>query len=138
MARSRITITIPPDLLGAADRKADEMERSRSWLLSRALRTYLEKDAGGREGEADGRPGQADVADGVRERRDPYAPGLGARRQAQLEADLALSPEQRVALAEETARVAELRDGSPQRDRVITFERLEDFLEWERREALDW
>lgn len=99
------------------------MDRSRSWLVVEALRSYLHRTQAGtvvREPLA--------VA---------YRPGLDEQRLQQLEADLALSTEERVALAEQTALVARLRGRAPQRDRIIGFERLEDFLAWEQRENLD-
>ena len=116
-------MTVRPELVEAADRRAEEADRSRSWVFERALERYLRPDAAAR--------GAA-----VREEGAAYIPGLGPSRQAQLEADLALSPEERVGLAEETVRVAEARNGSVQRDRVILFTRLEEYLEWDRRERV--
>lgn len=120
--KTRITITIPPELLAAADRKAEELDRSRSWVLVEALRDYLDRA-----------PSPARF---VRDSSRAYVAGLGPSRQAQLEADLALDPEERVRLAEETTRLAELRGSAPVRDRVIVFDRHEDFFGWEKREAL--
>lgn len=124
MSMSRVTITIPPDVLEDADRRAQELDRSRSWVVVEALKAWLNHA-----------PASAGI---VREAPAAYAPGLGPTRRAQLEADLALGPEERVRLAEETARVPTLRGRTPLRDRVIVFDRHEDFLAWERREALDW
>ena len=59
--------------------------------------------------------------------------GLGASRLAQLTADLRLSPEARVRAAESTARVAALRQ-RPRRDRLVAFDRYEDWLDWKRRD----
>lgn len=122
MARSRISITIPAELLAAADRRAEELGCSRSWLLCEALRGHLA---------AVPLPAWA-----VGEPRADYVRGLSPGRLEQLEADLALTPEQRVRHAEQTARVAELRGPAPQRDRVIGFDHIEDFFAWERREAI--
>jgi hypothetical protein len=121
--RTRITITVRPELVEAADRKAAEADRSRSWVFERAVERYLHGGGGGGAGLA-------------REGSVAYVPGLGSSRQAQLEADLALSPEERVRLAEETARVADLRGAEPQRERIILFARLEDFMTWQRREGI--
>lgn len=72
---------------------------------------------------------EPDARAGVASRR-----GLGAQRRAQLIADLALTPEARVRAAEETARVAFLRN--PLRvQRVLTFDRYEDYLDWKALEA---
>jgi metal-responsive CopG/Arc/MetJ family transcriptional regulator len=61
------------------------------------------------------------------------ATGLGPSRTGQLQRDLQLTPEARVRAAEETMRVAELRHG-PRRDRMLAFDRYEDFLDWKRSE----
>lgn len=122
MARTRISITIPEELVRAADERARDLDRSRSWVVAEALRRYLE-------------PG---VETGVSEppaSRYATGRGLGAYRLAQLEADFALKPEQRVREAERTARVGELirRRGRPAHY-VLLFDRYEEYLEWERRQ----
>lgn len=119
MALARISITIPEDLVAAADRKAEQLDRSRSWVLVHALRRYLSEPPAT-----------------VREPEVPYATGLGAARGAQLAADLRMTPEERVLAAERTARIDTERDRAPARDRVLTFDRYEDYLDWERRDAL--
>jgi hypothetical protein len=120
MTLKRISITIPDSLVAAADERARALDRSRSWVLVEALRRYLEVPA-----TFSGRAVH-EVATG------PYALGLGPYRQAQLEADLQLTSEQRVREAERTARVAELQTPGRRRDRVLTFDRYEDYLDWER------
>jgi predicted transcriptional regulator len=123
MSLARATITIPRDLLDAADRRATKLDRSRSWVLVDALRTYLREDTAS---------GAA-----VREPAAQYVVGLGPSRQAQLEADLRITAEERARIAEETARVGDLRRRVARRSQVISFERLEDFYAWEKLEALD-
>lgn len=139
MPSSRITITIPGPLVEEADRRAAELDRSRSWVLVEALRRYLA------EPEDTGPDGRASAgAPAVRESSTPYVvPGLGPQRMAQLRADLSLEPEERVRVAEETARSGSVSTRDPALDRVISFESIEDFHRWERWEALvravpDW
>jgi hypothetical protein len=119
MATIRITITIPAELVDAADRRAADEHRSRSWVLAEALKAYVTRPA---------RATQSVEA--------ARAVGLGPSRQAQLEADLALTPEDRVRLAEQTALVRPHKRREGRRDQVLTFDRIEDFLAWEKREAL--
>ncbi len=119
MTLSRISITIPEELIVEADRKAAQLDRSRSWILVDALRQYL-----------------APRLEGVREPAVDYLAGLGPSRSAQLEADLRLTPEERVCEAERTLLVDEARGRPPARDRLLTFDRYEDYLEWQRREVV--
>ena len=51
---------------------------------------------------------------------------------ARLRSDLALTPEQRVHLAEELARTGVAGRPQPRFQRVIQFDRYEDYLEWQR------
>ena len=127
MARERITITIPRDVLAAADRRANELDRSRSWVLTDAVRCYLRTTARARHSAVAEAPARYSAASPA---------GLGAYRLAQLEADLALTPTERVLRAEQTARAVAVRERKPIRSRVVTFDRYEDFLEWKRGEDL--
>jgi len=111
---AKIAITIPEDDLAAADALARERDRSRSWVISEAVRRFT----------AD--PGRSREAGSSRG-------GIGALRRAQLVADLRLSPEARVLAAERTAQVGQAR-GRPRGQRVIGFDRYEHYLEWKRRE----
>jgi hypothetical protein len=117
MAFSRVTVTIPRDVLTAADRRARELGRSRSWVVAEALRAYARTPV-------------------VREAAaHPYAAGLGSWRTVQLDADLALTPEARVREAERTAREADLVRGAAPAHRVLQFDRYEDYLDWKNREG---
>lgn len=118
MPLSRISITIPDELVAEADRKAAELDRSRSWVLVDALRRYLSAPSAVREPGVD------------------YAAGLDSSRAAQLAADLRLTPEERVLAAERTLRVDAERGRPPLGDRVLTFDRYEDYLEWRKRDAI--
>ena len=111
----RITITIPSHLVEAADQRAKELDRSRSWVLVEALRRYLQGPA-------------------VSEPAVSYQAGIGDYRRRQLEADLRLTPEQRVREAERTARSLPAPHGS-RRDQVLAFDSFEAYLDWQQREA---
>jgi predicted transcriptional regulator len=104
----RISLTIPPDVLRRADRIAKREGRSRSWVLTDAVRRLPEPTPAG-------------------------LPRLDESRRAMLEADLALSPTERVLAAERTAREVPVRRFS---SLFVTFERFEDYLEWKRRESM--
>jgi len=122
MALARISITLPRDVLAAADRRARALDRSRSWLIVEALRTYLATPAG-----------SASV--GVRESDAPvYAVRevADARRQ-HLAADLKRSPAERLQRAEQLTRLArQVRPRRGRRQQVIGFDSYEDFYEWKK------
>ena len=111
---SRVAITIPASDLAAADAIARERQRSRSWVISEAVRRYAAE------------PVPAPPA---------FTPGLGPLRLAQLAADLRLTPEQRVRAAEQTARAARPRN-AVRAQRVIGFDDLNDYLAWKRLEDI--
>jgi predicted transcriptional regulator len=124
MPLKRITITIPDPLLTAADERSRTLERSRSWVLVDALRRYLAEETGEQTpAVAEGAPTSYG---------DRRAAGLGPYRLAQLESDLGLPVLDRVRESELAARVTELRTTPTRSQRVLTFDRYEDFLEWER------
>jgi hypothetical protein len=112
---SRIAITLPEGDLAAADRIARQQDRSRSWVIAEAIRAYVARPV-----DSAARP--------------PVSAGLGPSRLAQLRADLALTPEQRVREAEATAFAVPRRERG-RVNRVISFERFEDYLDWKTREA---
>lgn len=120
MPFARISITLPRDVLVAADRRARALDRSRSWLIVEAIRAYVS-----------GSPSLPREAAPT-----PYAvapPGLGALRLAQLESDLRLTPEQRIRAAEETVRLGERVRGTGGRPhRVLAFDRYEHYVDWKR------
>ena len=130
MALKRIPITIPESVVSQADERARALDRSRSWLVVEALRRYLAQ------------PVPEELAERLvkEESVNPYdvspKPGLGPYRRAQLEADLRLTPEQRVKEAERTARVAELPRPPGPSNRVLTFDSYEDYLAWDQRDRL--
>lgn len=107
-AFERISLTIPPDVLRRADRIAKHEGRSRSWVLTDAVRRLAEPEP-------------------------PALPRLDSSRRAMLQSDLALSATERVLAAERTAREVPVRRFSAL---FISFDRFEDYLEWKRRESL--
>lgn len=121
----RITITIPADLVRKADARARREGRSRSWVLSEAVRQYVSESAGK----------TVSVQEPAR-RPYPQATGLGAQRQEQLEADLLLTPTQRVREAEEMYRIALLAHPQPRFEQVVMFDTLEDFFAWKKKDVL--
>jgi hypothetical protein len=118
----RVTVTVPGDVLKAADALARRLDRSRSWLVAEALRRYAER-------------ARAEPRAAVRE---PAAPPYEVRQAfraaelSRLEGDLALTPERRVQIAEELARTAPAGQARPRFRRVLQFESYEDYLDWKR------
>ena len=129
---ARVTVTVPKDVLKAADRLAARLNRSRSWVVSEALRRYAVEEAG-----ASVEPQARQVS--VRERLTPTyvgGTGLDSQRLAQLEADLQLTPEQRVREAQDTLDLAIRLHRPPRAAQVLAFETYEDFLDWRERDLL--
>ncbi|MDP3940565.1 MAG: hypothetical protein Q8R92_20830 [Deltaproteobacteria bacterium] len=117
MAYARIAITLPKSVLAAADRRAKQLDRSRSRVIVDALRAYLTGPSAVRES-----PQPAYGSDAV-----------GVARREQLERDLARSPAERLRVAEATSRLAQSRRrrrGAVQQ--IIGFDSYEDFYEWKR------
>lgn len=117
MALRRITVTVPRDVLAAADRRARELGRSRSWVVTEAIRQYA-RAAGVREAEA---PVYAVAA-------------VADARRHHLETDLALPAAERLHRAEELARLGRSvrRARSGRRQQIIGFDSYEDFYEWKK------
>jgi len=108
---TRISATIPDDLVREADRKAAELDRSRSWVLAEALRRYLAPPV-------------------VREPSAIYdvAAEIQAASDRRLVTELGLTPTERVRRAEALGRLASR--AHPKRTQVIGFEDYADFYEW--------
>jgi ribbon-helix-helix CopG family protein len=123
MPYARIAITLPKDLVAAADRRARELDRSRSRVIAEALRTYLATSH------------RAAPPAHVREAVTPAygSDAIGSARRAQLERDLARSPAERLRIAEEAARTARtISRGRGRRHQVIGFDSYDDFYEWKK------
>jgi hypothetical protein len=93
---ARIAITLPESELAAADRLAKQHDRSRSWIVAEAVRCYAASEV-----------------------RSSSTSDIGSSRRAQLQRDLALTPEERVRIAEQTAR---LQAGNAEPRRFATFD----------------
>ncbi|HEV8382586.1 MAG TPA: ribbon-helix-helix protein, CopG family [Gemmatimonadales bacterium] len=119
MPYARIAITLPQDVLAELDTRAQQLDSSRSRTIVAAIRAYLSAPAV------------------VRELAPAYAAdAFGAARRTQLERDLARSPAERLAAAEELARLARTgrprsRAGKP-RQQIIGFDSYEEFYEWKK------
>jgi len=127
----RVTVTVPVDVLREADRLARGLARSRSWVVTEALRRFAALS-----GRA---PGTRAAPAGVHaEVTPPYAarPGLDEQRLAQLESDMKLTPEQRVREAQSTVELAYRLHRPPRAAQVLSFETYEDFLDWRERDLL--
>jgi len=119
MAYARISVTLPKSVLAAADRRAKELDRSRSWVIAEALRQWTD-DASA-------------PAPGVV--REASAPAYVARefaeaRHQRLVADLQLSPAERLRHATDLARLARTRRPGGSRAQIIGFDSYEDFYQW--------
>jgi predicted transcriptional regulator len=130
MALTRISLTIPSGVVRKLDRTAKSLHRSRSWVIVEAVKQYLA-----------GEPGPArtvtkSASDRAAESGQlPYVAGLGEHRLQQLEADLRLSPTERVRSAQKTLKQARGRRAFTLH-RVVQFDRYEDYINWERSEQL--
>lgn len=114
MPLARIAITLPKDVLTATDRRAKELDRSRSRVIVDALRAYLARPSAVRE-----------------ELRPAYGTDtVSIARREQLERDLARSPAERLRSAEAAAHLARSRRRPRSVQQIIGFDSYEDFYEW--------
>ena len=112
----RVTITVPRDLLAAADARAKGLNRSRSWVVAEALRTSVSADASV-----------------VREPVVAYGShDVAEARRLHLAADLRLSPAERLRRAEELGHLARTAQRRARRHQVIAFDSYEDYYEWKK------
>ena len=121
MPYARIAITLPRDVLSTLDRRAKQLDQSRSRVIVAAIRAFLATPA----------PAL------VREAVPAYGTdAFGAARSDQLARDLARTPAERLAAAERLARLA--RTANPRararrpRQQIIGFDSYEDFYEWKK------
>lgn len=115
---ARVTITLPSDLLAAADARARQVDRSRSRVVVEALRTYL-------------------AARAVREPGVAYAAReVAAARRLHLATELRLPPAERLRRAEELGRLGRAAQRRRPRQQIIGFDTYEDYYEWKRKAHL--
>lgn len=105
---ARISITLPREVLAAADSHARTLDRPRSWVVAEAIRSYLP-------------PGAAEV--------------MAARRRHLL-TDLRLTPEERLRRAVALLRLAP-GGGRGRRAQIIGFDSPEDFIAWKKARRLE-
>ena len=114
---ARISITLPREILAAADRRAKELDRPRSWVIAEAIRSYRS-----------GSPSQAEAPPGAEE--------VAAARRQHLLADLRLAPEERLRRAAALHRLAP-GSGTRRRAQVIGFDSYEDFDSWKKARRIE-
>lgn len=107
---ARISLTLPPEVLADADRLAAGLDRSRSWVIAEAIRRFAHEG-------------------GVVPKNPPASDGS---RLAQLPADMALSPEERVVAGERLAAAA-ARQARGDRDQLLSFRSYQGYLRWKSR-----
>jgi len=126
---ARIAITLPPDLVKAADREAKRVGRSRSWVIADALRRVVAAPGGA--GAAEPTRAHAGV---VRETMaSPYAEMEGEMAEVEerrFRAGLALSPTERLRRADDLMRLARAVRPPTGRVQVVGFDSFEDFWQW--------
>ena len=127
--QSRITITIPPDLIEAADAKAKALGRSRSWVLVEALRRYL---AAPRSAGAVGEPVAHPYAASPAALPVDAAAEVAASRQRRLRAEARLPELERLRRAEELARLGRRADHAGASAQIVGFDTYEDYYQWKR------
>lgn len=132
--QSRITITIPQELVEAADAKARSLDRSRSWVLVEALRRFLAGPAPPSHVREPAAPPYAVTPSPTAETVTPVdaATEVAASRLRRLRSELALPPLERLRRAEELARLGQLSNLSGASAQVVGFDTYEDYYEWKK------
>jgi len=130
--RARITITIPEDLVQQADATAEQLGRSRSWVLAEALRSYL----GGTPSPVLSETATSPYLPHRRDHTGPIPTDAAAEveesRRRRLRAELALPPVERLRRAEEIAQLGERAPRPRAGAQIVAFDSYEDYYEWKR------
>jgi predicted transcriptional regulator len=114
---ARISITLPREVLAAADSQAKALDRSRSWIIAEAIRSYRSTP----QNQIAVPPGAAEV---------------GAARRQHLLADLKRTPEERLRRAAELLSLAPA-SRAGRRAQIIGFDSDEDFAAWKKARRVD-
>jgi len=122
---SRISITLPPEVLAAADRLARSLDRPRSWVFAEALRRFDGMQAESPARIPPARP--TSVAPAAAGAPDPEPDAV-----TRLPIDLSLSAEERVRSGEAMARADQPTARHPG-DQILFFNRFEEYLRWDAR-----
>ena len=136
MPLERITITIPHDVLLAADRRAKAEDRSRSWVIADVLRRGLSDSARGTrlaQPPASGDARYPALPAAHLAVAEPAAAAYAAFEEARhhhLLADLALTPAERLERAQSLADLAQHARPRAPRKQVVAFDSLDDFATW--------
>ncbi len=120
----RISMTIPADVLRQADQLARHWSRSRSWVISEAIRRLA-------AGPVTAMPGLSLVAESAAPTYEAAA-AVAEGRLAQIRASLALSPADRLRRAESLVSLSRAVHPRTRRNQVIGFDTLEDFALWKK------
>ena len=124
MAITRISITIPRQLLTALDRRAKQLDRSRSWAIAEAVRRFL--------GRAERTPAETTAGKRVHQpvTSASAAVAVAAARRRHLGSELALPVSERLRRAEELGKLGRQAQRRATRQQVIGFDSYEDYYQW--------
>lgn len=121
MAHSRISITLPEEVLAAADRLAQALDRSRSWVVAEAIR-LLDSES-------------SSVAPRAVREAPPPPDGVSEvaeARRRHLVADLHRTAADRLRRSAELAQLARAGRRRGARTQIIGFDCYEDFYAWKK------
>ncbi len=116
-AYARISITLPQEVLAAADSEARKLDRPRSWVIAEAIRTYA-------------------VGDQAKSAAPAGAEQVAAARRQHLLADFRLAPEERLRRAQALLRLAP-DSGIGRSAQIIGFDSYEDFASWKKARRIE-
>jgi hypothetical protein len=125
MALTRITVTLPAELVRAADTAAEAQDRSRSWIVADALRRGLATP---------GAPVREIPA--VAHTATPHAEAFAAAQLQHLADDLALTPVERLTRLGEMAALTQHARRRSSRDQVLAFDAYDEFYAWKTRRRI--